>query len=308
MKITIIGRSEMLYDTCELLLASGFEISCIVTSKEAPEYKKNADDFQNLANMLKVPFLKSTKLSKNIKILKETGSNIAVSVNFPAIIQQEIIDIFPLGILNAHGGDLPKYRGNACQAWALINGEKRIGLCIHKMIGGELDSGDIIQRDYLPVNIDTKISDVFIWMNQRIPLLFKKAIEKLSIQPQYVLEVQSSDPNDALRCYPRKTEDGLIDWSKSAIQILRLINASGPPYSGAFTTLEGKKITILEARLNDVIEKYCAVPGQITNINKTKGVFSVATGSTKLIIKHAFFDDTKVSVFEALSSTRQRLI
>ena len=38
-----------------------------------------------------------------------------------------------------------RYRGNACQAWAILNGEK-ISLCIHKMIGGELDSGDIITR------------------------------------------------------------------------------------------------------------------------------------------------------------------
>ena len=30
-----------------------------------------------------------------------------------------------VGILNAHGGDLSKYRGNACQAWAILNGEKK---------------------------------------------------------------------------------------------------------------------------------------------------------------------------------------
>ena len=38
---------------------------------------------------------------------------------------EEVIDFFELGILNAHGGDLPRYRGNACQAWAIINGEER---------------------------------------------------------------------------------------------------------------------------------------------------------------------------------------
>ncbi len=308
MKIAIIGRSEMLYDTCKLLLASSVEISCIITSKEAPEYKRTADDFQNLANKLKVPFLRGTKLSKYVDILKETESNLAISVNFPGIIKQEIIDIFPLGILNAHGGDLPKYRGNACAAWALINGEKNIGLCIHKMIGGELDSGDIIERDYLPVNIDTKISDVLTWMKRRIPILFKKAIEKLSIEPGYLLEAQSTNPRDALRCYARRPEDGIIDWSKSAIQILRLINASGPPYSGAFTAFEGKKITILQAKLNDAVEIFCAVPGQITNIDKNTGVFSVATGSGKLIIEHAIFNDIEGNVVEKLSSTRQRLI
>ena len=58
---------------------------------------------------------------------------------------------------NAHGGDLPRYRGNACQAWAIINGENKIGLCIHKMIGGELDISDIIARDFLKIDLGTKL-------------------------------------------------------------------------------------------------------------------------------------------------------
>ena len=34
----------------------------------------------------------------------------------------------------------------------------KIGLiCIHKMIGGELDSGDIISRDYLNINNNKKL-------------------------------------------------------------------------------------------------------------------------------------------------------
>ena len=77
-------------------------------------------------------------------------------MNYTGIIPQSIIDIFQYGILNAHGGDLPRYRGNARQAWA-HNGEKSIGLCIHKMIGGEIDMcGDIIARDYSKLRIIPK--------------------------------------------------------------------------------------------------------------------------------------------------------
>ena len=70
----------------------------------------------------------------------------AISVNHLSIIDEDIINLFKYGILNAHGGDLPRYR-NACLR-PIINGEKKIGLCVHKMIGGELDNGDIISRDY----------------------------------------------------------------------------------------------------------------------------------------------------------------
>ena len=45
-------------------------------------------------------------------------------MNYTGIIPQSIIDLFNHGILNIHPGDLPRYRGNACLAWAIINAEK----------------------------------------------------------------------------------------------------------------------------------------------------------------------------------------
>ena len=37
-----------------------------------------------------------------------------------------------------------------CNACHMGNFERRkqMGLCIHKMVGGEIDSGDIIEREY----------------------------------------------------------------------------------------------------------------------------------------------------------------
>ena len=114
-------------------------------------------------------------MSKRLNITFEKGSDIikfkglvkkpdvGVSLNFTKIIPKEIIDLFPLGILTAHGGDLPKYRGNACQAWA-FKWRKRIGLCIHKMVGNELDNGDIIAKDYLKIDDNTKITEILNWI------------------------------------------------------------------------------------------------------------------------------------------------
>ena len=119
------------------------------------------------------------------------------------IINQDTIDLFKLGILNAHGGDLPRYRGNACQAWAILNKENRVGLCIHKMIGSELDSGDIVERDYLSINENTKITQIHEWIDLRVPELFIESLKKLKKNNHYVLEVQSKKNEDILRTYPR---------------------------------------------------------------------------------------------------------
>lgn len=157
MRIAIIGRTEILYDTAFRLQASGHEISVIVTAKEAPEYTKTSDDFRSLAERKGIPFVHTTRIEEAIPLIAKLPKfHVGVSLNYSGIIPQSVIDFFPLGILNAHGGDLPRYRGNACQAWAIINGEERVGLCIHRMIGGELDNGDIIARDYFPLTLNTK--------------------------------------------------------------------------------------------------------------------------------------------------------
>lgn len=305
MRIAIIGRTEILYDVAERLHAEGHELVCILTAKEAPEYTRTADDFRVLAERYNVPFAQGGRIQDSYDFLQEARAEIAVSINYTGVIPQEVIDLFPLGILNAHGGDLPKYRGNACQAWAILNGEKKIGLCIHRMIGGELDSGDIITRDYLSIDHDTKVTQVWEWMVQRTPELMVEAITRLSSEPGYVLERQSKDPKDALRCYPRKPEDGRIDWHQPALNILRLINASNKPYAGAFCDYEGDKLIIWDAELGNDDEVFCAVPGQVTKI--VEEFVEVACGEGKLRLLGIEMNHQSIKPSELIRSIRKRL-
>ena len=311
MNIVIIGRSELMFDTLLLAVKANFNVVGIVTAREASEYKYTVEDFVQFAKNRNIPWLVTSKLEsqENLDFFSKLGKlDLALSVNFSGIIPQHVIDLFSIGILNAHGGDLPRYRGNACQAWALINGEDRIGLCIHKMIGGELDSGDIIKREFYPANINTKIGEVWDWMNERIPKMFLSAAQKLCAEPYYILEIQSKDPKDALRCYPRRPEDGRIDWSKPAEDILRLINASGPPYAGAFTFLGSEKVFVHDADLSDDVEVYCAVPGQVVEVNREIGNVTIATGKGKLDVLLVIIEGKVCRAESIFNSIRQRFI
>lgn len=308
MRIAIIGRTEILYETALLLKERGHEIALIITAKEAPEYTKTSADFRALAEAWGIPFFHAPRIDEVDNVAFEairdmSRVDIGVSLNYTGVIPQMVIDLFPLGILNAHGGDLPRFRGNACQAWAIINGEERVGLCIHRMIGGELDSGDIIARDYFPLSLSTKVTAVYQWMNDRIPTLFMEALKRLAEDPLYVLECQSKDSKDALRCYPRKPEDGRIDWRKSAVEILRLINACNKPYAGAFCNFEGEKLIIWDAELA-AEEKFLAVPGQITQIGE--GFVEVATGAGKLRVKKVEASSGEKVPNQVVRSIRQR--
>ncbi len=306
MRIAIIGRTEILYETALYLKSQGHEIGLIITAKDAPEYTKHVSDFQSLAKDWNIPFICTPRILDAVDIIKSfTSIDIGVSVNYISIIPQSIINLFPLGILNAHTGDLPRYRGNACQAWAILNGEKRIGLCIHKMIGEELDSGDIIARDYYPVTLDTKVTEIYAWASKQIPNLFLDALKHLEQNASYFLEKQSQAPKDALRCYPRKPEDGRINWSKSNVEILRLINACNKPYAGAFCEFESQKLIIWDAELA-AEENFLAIPGQITLIGHN--FVEVATGEGKLRIKWIEINGQLISPNIICRSIRKRFL
>ena len=282
MKIAIIGRSEILYDTVLHLIKCNHTICCLITAKEAPEYSKTKDDFRKLACKLGIPYYSSPNINKYTNLFAELKPDIGISYNYPGILPQDIIDLFPYGVLNGHGGDLPRYRGNACQAWAILNGENSIGLCVHKMEGGKLDSGDIVVKQSLNITINTKISDVLRWMNNTLPSMFSSSINKLVDDPHFFLEKQSNDASAALRCYPRKPEDARIDWHKSAEYILRLINSSGKPYGGAFCKYNEATIKIWDGELVNDNERFCAIPGQIVELTASSVVIACGEGKLRI--------------------------
>ncbi len=310
MKVGIIGRGQWTYDSAKLLLQKGYEIPVIITAKAPEEYTVKEKDFENLAKEIGAKYLCSAKIKSQeaLDLLDSVGEmDICVSVNYSGVIPDEVIHKFKIGILNAHGGDLPKYRGNACQAWAIINGEEKIGICIHKMIGGELDSGDIIGKKYMPLTIDTRLKEVYDWFDKVIPPMFMEAVEELKKNRNYITEKQSKNPEDALRCYPRMPEDGEIDWSKSNFDIVRLVNASSEPYPGAFCYLDGKKLTVWRAKIQEDNEIYVGIKGQVSRIDMEKGEIDVLCGNGKITISEIEVEGNRTKPTTFIKSIRTRL-
>lgn len=309
--IAIIGRTKWLLDSAKILHENGYKIAAVITAPAAPEYDIKEVDFEQFASFVGAPFLltKSINNLDTINWIKNIGDiDICVSINFTGVIQNKVISLFRLGILNGHGGDLPRYRGNACQAWALINGEKQIAMCVHKMIPGELDSGDIIARSYLEVDINTRISQVYAWMSDVTPLLVLEAVTMLAKDGDFILEKQSTDAQDALRCYPRMPIDGVIDWSCHAEDVVRLVNASSEPFSGAFCKFNDEVLVVWRAHVACEKSPYLAVLGQILEINKTEGEVEVACGhGSSVVITEVEKNGVRYKPSELIKSIRNRL-
>jgi len=269
-----IGRSRYLYDSIRHLLSKGYRFKAIVTEEAYEEYDIKHTDFQKLAEESDAAFfmIKSLDNEQLIDIIKVNKIRLAISANWKYIVAKKFLDLFPDGILNFHLGNLPDYKGNATVNWTIINGETYINGNIHKM-EPELDAGDVVARKAIPITPDTYVADVLKQAEVDAPLLYEEGIRRVLNEPGSY-EVKGTQRG--LRCYPRLPEDSQIDWSQSAENVGRLVRASSRPYTGAFSFLNGEKITIWKARPLFPDEKFLAVPGHVIAFNRSNGTVTVA--------------------------------
>jgi UDP-4-amino-4-deoxy-L-arabinose formyltransferase/UDP-glucuronic acid dehydrogenase (UDP-4-keto-hexauronic acid decarboxylating) len=292
MRIAIIGRTQWLMDTANALVREGHRIALVATSTGQPEYKVQATHFADLAVRCGASyhFEPDVNAPAFASALRESRAEIGISVNWPKIIRGSAIAALPRGILNGHAGDLPRYRGNACPNWAILNGESHIGLCVHAIEDGKLDSGPVYVRRLMPLDDETYIQDVHDWMDEALPGMFVEALARCE-DVEFTPQDQIASGLMPLRCYPRRPADGQIDWQQPAGRIARLVRASARPFAGAFSFLEQQtKVTIWRARVADDGGDYCAIPGQIMGRGARGGVL-VACGTGTLEIEQAELAD-----------------
>ncbi|MBU0614755.1 MAG: methionyl-tRNA formyltransferase, partial [Nanoarchaeota archaeon] len=180
--------------------------------------------------------------------------------------------------INLHGGLLPRYRGGAVLNWAIINGEKEVGVTAHIMLD-KFDAGDIVSQKSVPIGMQDDVLDVY-----------KKTLE---LYPKICIEVIEDIEKGTLKRIPqqeafatytkqRKPEDGIIDWNKTSLEQYNWIRALTHPYPGAFTFLQGQKITIWKSIINNKRYDNCK-NGEIVEIYKDGAIVKTKDASLLLL-------------------------
>ena len=305
MRLAVLGRTKILLAAARALADAGQTISVIGTAKASDTDGVTGSDFESAARSLGARFFRG-KIQSALDVIGESGAELGISMNWPTILGEREIGLFPHGVLNVHAGDLPRYRGNACPNWAIINGENRIGLCIHRMLPNDLDAGPIALRRYFSLSKESYIGDVYGWLTTAVPEMFVEVVRSFENGTTSFVE-QSNSPDASLRCFPRRPEDAKIDWTTDHRAVSRLIRASSRPFHGAFTTLEGRrKIIIWRGEATELERPYCAVPGQVIQSDSV-GV-TIACGHGSLLITEVAFEDGADALSVISSSSRNRLI
>lgn len=311
MRVVFLGRTQMLMRTIELFEKSEHTIVGIGTCKASKEYLVDEHDFRKKADELGVPFFCNAKInSQGIQgILESMKADIAISINWLTVIQETTIKLFSYGILNGHPGDLPRYRGNACPNWAIINGEEKVGLAVHFMEAGSLDSGDVVLRNYIDISMNTTIGEIYEKMEILFPEMFLKAVEKIEQVGKQAGVPQSKKREQILRCYPRVPSDSCINWNQNCVEIDRLIRASGYPFQGAYTFLNGKtKIYIQKAGIVPYEFPSVVVCGQVVVRDCENDCVGIAAKDGVIMI-YQLSDENFVQckVTEKIRSMRDRM-
>jgi methionyl-tRNA formyltransferase len=108
------------------------------------------------------------------------------------------------------------------------------------------DAGDIVDQLAVPILQDDDARQVMSKVTAASEALLARTLPALidgtaPRRPQVLEEGQYFGR--------RRPEDGRIDWRQSAIDIHNLVRAVAPPYPGAFTDADGKRMWIHRTRL-----------------------------------------------------------
>jgi methionyl-tRNA formyltransferase len=143
-----------------------------------------------------------------------------------------------------HASLLPDYSGGAPLVWAMINGETKTGISLFQM-GDGVDSGPIAAQAEESIQNDDTIATLYARIEERGLALLRDALPAMA---NGTLTLRSQDESKRRTVPQRSPEDGRIDWNQDCAAIDRFIRAQTRPYPGAFSTFNGKPITIWAAQ------------------------------------------------------------
>lgn len=196
-----------------------------------------------------------------IKSLSLAEADLMVSMSFDQILKEGLLRAAPLGFINCHAGALPFYRGRNVLNWALINGEPRVGITVHHVDGG-IDTGDIIQQDFIDVGPDEDYADLLEKAFKHCPITLMTALRALRDGTSTRTPQAAIHPTGSY--FPRRVEgDEWIDWSWPSARIHNFVRAIAPPGPGARAVLRGVSVAILKTHLVPNAPAYIATPGTV---------------------------------------------
>ena len=242
MHAVVFAYHDVGVNCLKALLHAGIQIDLVVTHQDDPNENVWFGSVAKLCEEQKIPCItpNANQLIDLIPQIKKLAPDYLFSFYYRHMIPAELLACAKIAALNMHGSLLPKYRGRAPVNWAILHGETQTGATLHIM-EAKPDAGDIVGQSAVSIDANETATDVFGKVSQAAVQLMNQVL------PDLVQGHVPRKPNllaEGSYFGGRKPADGQILWQQTAKQVHDLVRAVAPPYPGAFTDWQGRRMIV----------------------------------------------------------------
>lgn len=249
MRVVYLGTPEFAVAPLSALAAAGHELAAVVAQPDRPAGRGGAlkePATKRWARERGIPVLQPEKVrdGRLAAELRALAPDVLCVAAYGRILGKDLLDLAPHGALNVHGSLLPRWRGAAPIQWAIASGEAETGVTIMRMDEG-LDTGDMLLQRALPI----PPADTAETLAPRLAALGGEALVlALALAAEGKLVPVRQDPAQATLAPILTKEHGRVDWTLPARVVHDRLRGF-TPWPGAWTTLDGKLLKLLEAEV-----------------------------------------------------------
>ncbi|MDQ4075134.1 MAG: methionyl-tRNA formyltransferase [Chloroflexota bacterium] len=236
------------------------EITCVVTQPDRPAgrgrtLQPSAVKARALELQLPVWTPENLKAEAEQIKLRELAPDVLVVAAYGEILRPAVLDIPPYGAINVHASLLPRHRGAAPVAGALLSGDEETGVTIMLMDEG-MDTGPILARRAIPIREDHTRGTLTEELAQLGADLLTETL------PRWLAgEIEPQPQDDEAATYTRliRKEHGQLDWDRPATELANQVRAFDP-WPSTYTTWQGQRLKVLEA---NVLQERTGLPDDV---------------------------------------------
>lgn len=244
MRVVFFGTPEFAVPTLEALLASGAEVTAVVTQPDRPRTRSHStllpSPVKQRAQQAGIEVLQPDRPRGEAfySLIRDMRVDVAVVVAYGHILRPELLSIPRHGMVNVHASLLPRWRGAAPIHWALLAGDAVTGVSIMRMEAG-LDSGPVWHTVRSTIGPDDTTGTLFA----RLAVLGADAL--VETLPRIAAgEVPTPQDESLVTLAPKIDRDlARIRWDASTHEVSCRIRAMDP-FPGAWTMLADESIKL----------------------------------------------------------------
>ncbi len=274
-QLIFFGSSAFAKPTLEWLTKDPqYKVCAIITSPGDEE-----SEISKIALESKAPLISPASLKHDsvlVDDIKNYDPTLGIVVSYGKIIPKDIIELFPMGIINIHPSLLPKYRGPSPIQYAIKNRDSVTGVTIMK-IDEQMDHGPILAQATHNIH-----DEYYIDLRDELAIKGKELLKE--VLPAYLENqlIPIAQPETGISVTKLiTTNDAEIspqDSIESAEAKVRAFN----PNPGAFIYIKTKRIRILRASTKPSILSPADIsPGELF-VHEKNLYLSLSNGSLSL--------------------------